>query len=227
MQLIDVDGTRLALSVWGEPAAPPVVLLHGGGSTRSAWDATAPTLGRSHRVYAVDLRGYGDSDRPGSYSLELMRDDVAGLMAELGASRFSVVGHSLGGTVAWLLAQRQPDRVSHLVVVDSAPPREPFVVDPGPRPDPEPPYDWAATVAVLAQLADPDPAWWAGLGTVTARTLILAGGPSSHVPQQVLVDAHAAVPGSRLVEIPVGHDIHREAPDRFLAEVVPWLTSRR
>jgi pimeloyl-ACP methyl ester carboxylesterase len=47
------------------------------------------------------------------------------------------------------------------------------------------------------------------------------------VPQQVLVDAHAAVPGSRLVEIPVGHDIHREAPDRFLAEVVPWLTSRR
>ena len=156
MQLIDVDGTRLALSVWGEPAAPPVVLLHGGGSTRSAWDATAPTLGRSHRVYAVDLRGYGDSDRPGAYSLELMRDDVAGLMAELGASRFSVVGHSLGGTVAWLLAQRQPDRVSHLVVVDSAPPREPFVVDPGPRPDPEPPYDWAATVAVLAQLADPE-----------------------------------------------------------------------
>ncbi|BCJ37991.1 alpha/beta hydrolase [Actinocatenispora thailandica] len=225
MRVIDVDGTRLALSVWGEPADPPVVLLHGSGPTRSAWDATAPGLARSHRVYAMDMRGYGDSDRPGAHSLERLRDDVTGVMAELTPGRYSVVGHSLGGTVAWLVAQRCPDRVSHLVAVDSAPPRDPFVAELGPRPDPEPPYDWDAMVALVSQLAQPDPAWWAGLTAVTAKTLILAGGPSSHVPQQILADAHAAVPGSRLVEIPVGHDIHRDAPDRFLAEVVPWLTS--
>jgi pimeloyl-ACP methyl ester carboxylesterase len=226
MRVIDVNGVRLALAVRGEPDAPPLVLLHGGGSDKSAWDLTAPALARARRVYAVDLRGYGDSDRPGKYSLELMRDDVAGLMAALGAERYAVAGHSMGGTVAWLLAQRHPGRVSHLVVVDTPLPRAPAVIDPGPRPSPEPPYDWDALVAVLAQLADPDPAWWAGMSGITAKTLILAGGPASHVPQQVLHDAHAAVPGSRLVEIAVGHHIHRDAPERFLAEVIPFLDGR-
>lgn len=225
MRLIDVNGTRLALAVSGEPDAPPVVLLHGAPNDKSAWDAVAPTLARGHRVYAVDLRGFGGSDRSGAYSFELMRDDVAELAKALGAPRYAVIGHSMGGTVAWLLAQWHPDRISHLVAVDSAPSKEASVIDPGPRPNPEPAFDWNALTAILDQLADPDPAWWAGMSAVTAKTLILAGGPTSHAPQQLLHDAHAAVPGSRLVEIAVGHRIHRDAPDRFLAEVIPFLAS--
>lgn len=223
MQVIDVDGTRLAVAVSGEPEAPPVVLLHGAPNNRSVWDVVAPEFARRRRVYAADLRGFGDSDHPGTYSLEQMRDDVAGLMEALGVPRYALVGHSLGGTVAWLVAERYPERVTHLVAVDSAPPRDPVHLDPGPRPEPEPSFDWDGFTAVLAQLAVPDPAWWAELGAVTARTLILAGGPTSHAPQEPLHAAHAVVAGSRLVEIPVGHSIHRAAPDRFLAEVLPFL----
>jgi 3-oxoadipate enol-lactonase len=223
MRVVDVNGVGLAVAVSGEPDASPVVLLHGGGADKSTWDGTAPALARRHRVYAIDLRGFGDSDRPGDYSFELMRDDVSGLMETLGADRYAAVGHSMGGTVAWLLAQRHPERVSHLVAVDTAPPKEALVLDPGPRPEPEPPFDWDALVSVLTQLADPDPAWWTNMCAITANTLILAGGTTSHVSQQLLRDANAAVPGSRLVEIPVGHRIHRDAPDQFLAEVVPFL----
>jgi 3-oxoadipate enol-lactonase len=115
MSVIDVNGTRLALAVSGKPDASPVVLLHGAPNDKSTWDEVAPTLACRHRVYAVDLRGFGDSDRPGTYSFELMRDDVAGLAETLDAPRYAVVGHSMGGTIAWLLAQRHPERISHLV----------------------------------------------------------------------------------------------------------------
>jgi 3-oxoadipate enol-lactonase len=56
------------------------------------------------------------------------------------------------------------------------------------------------------------------MSAITAKTLILAGGPTSHASQQLLHDARAAVPGSHLVEIAVGHHIHRDAPDRFLVQ---------
>lgn len=52
---------------------------------------------------------------------------------------------------------------------------------------------------------------------------MLAGGPASHVPQELLAEALALLKRGRLVEIPVGHRLHREAPDAFLEAVVPFL----
>ena len=219
-----VNGVRLAVAVSGPPDGPPLVLLHGGGSNKSTWDLVAPTLAATHRVYAPDLRGFGDSDRPGTYSFELMRDDVFAIMDAFGVDRFDVIGHSMGGTIAGLMAEARPARIARLVVVDSPLPRvggDPFIL--GDRPDPEPDFDWDALVAIIAQVNNPDPRWWDAMGDITATTLFLAGGPPSHVAQESLREAHALVAGSRLVEIPVGHAIHRLAPTEFLAEVVPFL----
>jgi pimeloyl-ACP methyl ester carboxylesterase len=223
---VTVGGVRLAVGVSGRAKARPLVLLHGGGNDRSSWAGVAPGFADTHRVYAPDLRGFGDSDRPGAYSFELMRDDVLGLLDHIGAETVDLVGHSMGGTVAWLVAQARPDAVAHLVVEDTPLPRPGDTPVPVPdRPEGDLPFDWAAVDAVMRQLNDPDPAWWRGIRTVTAPTLVLAGGPSSHVDQGLLAEAAALLAYSRLVEIPVGHRIHADAPGTFLARVRPFLAS--
>ncbi len=226
MEFIDVDGVRIAAAISGTPGAIPLVLLHGGGGDKSSWDTIAPAFASTHRVYAIDLRGFGDSDRPGTYSFETMRDDVLGLLDVIGADRADVVGHSMGGSVAWLVAQEQPGRVAHLVVEDSPPPKAGVKrLTLGPRPETEPPFDWDALVAIVREFDEPDPRWWDRIDAVTAPTLMLAGGPLSHVPQDLFTEALALLQDGRIVQIPVGHHIHRDAPDQFLAEVVPFLTT--
>lgn len=99
-------------------------------------------------------------------------------------------------------------------------------------PLPEPParpaepvdFDWAVVEPVFRTVRTPDPAWWAGLADITADTLWLAGGPTSHVDQSRIHDAAARMPSARVVEVPAGHRIHSEAPDEFAAVVVPFLT---
>jgi pimeloyl-ACP methyl ester carboxylesterase len=93
-------GVRLCVDVTGDPAARPLVLLHALGLDKSSWDPVAPAFARTHRVYAADMRGFGDSDRPGRYSYAEMRDDVVALLDAIGAERADLIGHSMGGTVA-------------------------------------------------------------------------------------------------------------------------------
>jgi 3-oxoadipate enol-lactonase len=73
-----------------------MVLLHGLGSNGSSWTAIAEALGESHRVYVPDMRGHGASDWPGTYSFELMRNDVLGFLDALGLDRVTLIGHSTG-----------------------------------------------------------------------------------------------------------------------------------
>ncbi|MCX4744301.1 hypothetical protein OG455_02020 [Kitasatospora sp. NBC_01287] len=68
-----------------------------------------------------------------------------------------------------------------------------------------------------------DPAWLERLGEITARTLVLAGGPSSHVAQEGIAELAGRLPDGRVVTIPVGHLIHHAAPGEFLAAVSPFL----
>ncbi|MFG2651410.1 alpha/beta fold hydrolase [Streptomyces sp. NPDC048436] len=116
-------GIRLAADVWGEASAPPLVLLHGGGQTRHAWDRTGPRLAAlGWRVIAPDLRGHGASDwsANGDYDLDLFADDVRALVAELGG-RPLLVGASLGGLSSLLAAGETPRAaIRTLVLVDIA-----------------------------------------------------------------------------------------------------------
>lgn len=90
----------------------------------------------------------------------------------------------------------------------------------------EPPYDWAVVPAILAQLNDPDPAWWAELPAITAPTLVIGGGSTSPVPQQLLAKLAGLVPDATLVTIEgAGHAVHRNRPAEFLAAVWSFLSS--
>jgi pimeloyl-ACP methyl ester carboxylesterase len=85
------------------------------------------------------------------------------------------------------------------------------------------PVDWPLVVAIAGQLKDPDPAWWAGLPSITARTLIIAGGEDSHVPQGLLAEAAQLIPDATLITIPAGHRVHTSRPAEFTAAVLDFL----
>jgi 3-oxoadipate enol-lactonase len=219
---ITVEGVRLACHVRGAPDAPALVLLHGLGGQGSTWDGVAGEFAKYFRVFAVDLRGHGDSDRPGDYSFELMRDDVLGVLDQLGLDRVNLVGHSMGGTVAYLIAEKTPGRIARLVLEDTPPPF-PMGRAARERPAEPPPFDWAVVPAIIGQLNDPDPAWWDRLTEITAPTLVIAGGPDSHVPQDKLAEAAAMLPHGTLQVIPAGHEVHATRPAEFTAAVLGFL----
>ncbi|MFF1556137.1 alpha/beta fold hydrolase [Streptomyces sp. NPDC058279] len=116
-------GIRLAADVWGEASSPPLVLLHGGGQTRHAWDRTGPRLAAlGWRVIAPDLRGHGASgwSADGDYDLGVFAEDVRAIVAELGEHPV-LVGASLGGLSSLLAAGEAPEAaVRALLLVDVA-----------------------------------------------------------------------------------------------------------
>ncbi|WP_305788281.1 alpha/beta fold hydrolase [Symbioplanes lichenis] len=209
--------------VAGDPAAPPVILLHGLGDAASDWAEVQAALAKTFRVYALDLRGHGDGPHPGEYSFELMRDDV---IAFLGRERLGpcvLVGHSMGGTVAILVAEAAPHLVTRLVLEDVTAPR-PGALSRPPLPTPaEPtPFDFAAVNAIRAQINDPDPAWWDDMASITIPTLII-GGASSNIPQHLLAETAARMPDARLVTLNAGHYVHRDRPAEFLTALDDFL----
>ena len=119
-----VGGIRLHYASWPEARAdaPLVLLLHGFPEFWYSWRRQLTALGEAgYRVVAPDLRGYGRSDKPrglDAYRIERLADDVAELIAALGASEASVVGHDWGGMVAWWHAMRHPEQVSTLSVLN-------------------------------------------------------------------------------------------------------------
>lgn len=117
------DGLVLAGDAWGDPAAPPVLLLHGGGQTRHAWGGTAETIARDGwYALSLDLRGHGESGwaPDGDYSMDAFLADLRAVLARIGQPAV-LVGASLGGLTALLAAgESDPDRFRALVLVDVA-----------------------------------------------------------------------------------------------------------
>jgi pimeloyl-ACP methyl ester carboxylesterase len=115
------EGLQLVADVRGDPDAPPVLLLHGGGQTRHAWGTTAETVAsRGWRTVALDLRGHGDSEWApnGDYSFTAYSADCLAVVDQLERPPV-LVGASLGGMAA-MLAEGTSDRVVScgLVLVD-------------------------------------------------------------------------------------------------------------
>ncbi|MBE8470265.1 alpha/beta fold hydrolase [Streptomyces justiciae] len=226
MNTLKANGITLAYRTWGPEDAPPVLLLHCRGADGADWAPIAERLAAGpRRVYAPDLRGHGRSDWPGGYACEAMRDDVLGFLDALGIRRTDLVGHSLGGTVAYLLAQHDPDLVRRLVLEDVP---APFPLDP-PRPPAERPYgdlpfDWDMVRDTDRQRNAPEPVWWDHMGRITMPTLVIGGGATSLIPQDQVAAVAAAIPDARFVTVDgAGHLVHESRPEEFLAAVLPFL----
>jgi pimeloyl-ACP methyl ester carboxylesterase len=113
-----VAGLRLRYVRSGR--GPSVVLLHGIASSIYTWKDVLPGLAADHDVIAVDLPGFGGSEIPPALSAERLRGAIVGLMDSLRVERAALVGNSLGGATATLVASRDPQRVRALVLVDAA-----------------------------------------------------------------------------------------------------------
>ncbi|MFE5096018.1 alpha/beta fold hydrolase [Streptomyces sp. NPDC056638] len=217
---VQAGGTRLAYRVWGDPSAPPVVLVHGRGGDSRTWTEIAERLADEHRVYAFDFRGHGLSDWPGRYSFELFRDDLHAFLEARNLAGATVVGHSMGAAAAYLLAEQEPGLIGRLVLEEVPPP---FPLDPprGPveRPDEGLDFDWQVVPSTNAQLNEPDPEGRERLGEITAPTLVIGGGTTSQIAQDRLVWMAGRIPRGRFVPIEAGHLVHTERPDEFLAEL--------
>jgi pimeloyl-ACP methyl ester carboxylesterase len=216
-------GPTLSYQEWGRPDGAVVLLLHGLTSSSQGWRHLAPVLGRHFRCIAPDARGHGESDWTSEYSLELMRDDVVGLMQALGILAAIPYGHSMGALTAYLLAATHPELVRMLVLEEMPPPdpaRPPRVF---PRhPDRDGRYDWRAEIAVYRWRNQPPRGWWDYADTIQAETLVL-GGERSYLPQNRLRDLAHRLPHGRFASLDLDHDMHEQRPGEVLTVVEPFL----
>ncbi|MEU5209096.1 alpha/beta hydrolase [Streptomyces sp. NPDC020742] len=220
LRKVQVGDVQLAYREWGEPTAPPAVLLHCLGEDGEDWRGVVGRLAGTHRVLALDQRGHGHSDRPGEYGFARWRDDVLGFLQALGLERVTLIGHALGATAAVLVAAERPGLVDRLILEEAAPPL-PAEPQEGPQP-----FDPDATPAAAGHHT-PDPRWWDALPRITAPTLVIAGGPTSPVPQEQLAALAERIPDARMVTVEgAGHLVHEERPGEFLAAVTSFLAPR-
>ena len=127
--MIDLPAGRFHFISWGaeHTELPGALLLHGITSSALSWVRVAPALANRYRVFALDMRGHGDSIKPsrGAYSLRHTADDAAALINILGLERPLLIGHSWGGATAMVLAsgaesQKPPPIFSHVILEDPA-----------------------------------------------------------------------------------------------------------
>jgi pimeloyl-ACP methyl ester carboxylesterase len=121
-EILRLQGGDLQVLDRGPRDGRPIVLLHCFTCSIQWWDELIPLLDREHRVIAVDLLGHGGSEKPtDGYSIENQAQLVAQVLAQLRVEGATVVGHSLGGTVAVALAEQSRELVDRLVIIDQAP----------------------------------------------------------------------------------------------------------
>lgn len=112
------NGLRMHYAEGGDPTAHPLVMIHGLSDSWFSYSQVLPDLAARYRVYAIDQRGHGDSDRPADgYSADSMAADVVAFMDAMGLERATVIGHSMGSIVATTLALNAPERLASLILI--------------------------------------------------------------------------------------------------------------
>ena len=115
---VPVNGGDLCVARWGD-TGPVILAIHGINATHMTWPWVARELEGEAQVIAPDLRGRGGSRAiPGPFGMKVHADDCIAILDHLGVDKAVVVGHSMGGFVAAVLALHYPERVSDLVLMD-------------------------------------------------------------------------------------------------------------
>ncbi|MDI6762442.1 MAG: alpha/beta hydrolase [Thermodesulfobacteriota bacterium] len=120
-QTVQIKGRTIFYVVKGE--GKPLLLIHGYGAGIWVWEKQIEILSHSYRVYALDLIGYGFSDRPKiDYTAEVYIHFVRDFMDGVGMKRATLIGNSMGGGIAWAMAALFPERVEKLILINCIPP---------------------------------------------------------------------------------------------------------
>jgi pimeloyl-ACP methyl ester carboxylesterase len=151
------DGETLAYVDTGNPAGPPVVLIHGYTDSARDWVPLLPYLSKRLRLIIVDIRGHGQSSKPECCYTRLdFAYDIKLLLDALSVRQADIVGHSLGSIIAQTFAEYWPERTRRVVLISSTGGRPP-----GTQP---PQFDFVGAIRKLKEPIDPDSpfmiAWW-------------------------------------------------------------------
>lgn len=230
---------------------PALLLLHMFGGSALSWEPVVARLGARRRCVAFDQRGFGSAAPPGpDATLADWADDAA--EAAAGLDRYVLVGHSMGGKVATLLASRRPPGLVGLVLVAPSPPT------PEPIPDRSAMRrawgDAAAagrTAREISAAAKQDAVlfdrlvadqlrasraawdWWVDLGSrediaeaagrVAVPTLVLAGADDGNIPARVVREVAARIPDAECEVVPESrHMVPFDAPGALAARIARW-----
>ena len=115
-------GVTLNVAIAGDPAKPPVILLHGFPESHRTWREVAPRLEADFHLIMPDQRGFAGSDRPqevDAYEADLLVDDIFALADALSIERFALVGHDWGGAISWTAALRDGGRLTRLAIINA------------------------------------------------------------------------------------------------------------
>jgi pimeloyl-ACP methyl ester carboxylesterase len=115
-------GVTLNVALTGNPASPPVLLLHGFPESHRTWREVAPRLQDRFFLVMPDQRGFAGSDQPQeveAYETDRLVDDIFALAGALALERFALVGHDWGGAIAWRAALRGDPRLTRLAIVNA------------------------------------------------------------------------------------------------------------
>jgi len=116
--MLRLDQCNISYETGGE--GENIVLIHSWGESKEYWKYTIHGLIDNYRVYALDLKGFGDSDKPkDGYAMIDYSDLILNFFNTLGIDKATIVGHSLGGKIGVHFAQEHPERVKKLVLVDT------------------------------------------------------------------------------------------------------------
>jgi pimeloyl-ACP methyl ester carboxylesterase len=200
-------------------------LLPGTGATAGDWDAVAARLCADRTVFAVDLRGHGDSSWPGTYAIGLMARDIAGLLPMLAGGEADLAGPSLGGLVACQVAASGAARMRRLVLEDTGVPH-PRPAQPPSRPPGPLSFDWAVAEQVRPEIDEPDPRWPQIMAAIQVPVLVIGGGTGSFLPQEDVAELATTVADGTRVTIDAGHLVHTARPGEFLAVLKTFLDSQ-
>jgi 3-oxoadipate enol-lactonase len=115
MPIVKANGINIYYEIHGK--GEPLVLIAGYGSNSKSWFCQTPILSREYRVIIFDNRGAGRSDKPDyPYTMEMMADDVAGLLNAIGVKNAHILGISMGGAIAQEFAIRYPEKTLSLIL---------------------------------------------------------------------------------------------------------------
>ncbi len=115
----DANGIKICYSDHGDGF--PIILIHGIGAKKETWIAQIGDLSKKYRVIAIDVRGTGKSDRPKVlYTMEMIADDIKGLMDHLKIEKAHIAGRSMGGMIAQNFVLKYPQQVEKLILITTS-----------------------------------------------------------------------------------------------------------
>lgn len=233
-----VQGKPVTYQVAGE--GEPVLLVHGLSGSMRWWGSTLPALAVLHRVYGIDLPGFGTLARSHQFVLEEAASWLVAWLDAVGLQAVDLVGHSMGGHICLRVAVDYPNAVRHLVLAapSGIPDQRSIPVQlldslEGLR---HVPASFLSVIAADAVRAGPARLWQAFLDIVddnilphlerlTVPTLLIWGSQDRLVPLELGRQLRQHMPGSRLLVLPgVGHLPMVEAPEKFNPAVLRFLS---